>query len=263
MIVRQTWDNLPSNELGLERCDDIADVAGKLCQQWDDRFILGHTDLLDHYLNGKIGLQIRFSCLGFEPHKYFASFNGPSQGDLVLPAMLDGDSWREIKITIPSADEKPCHDEKPVLVGVVELLQNPEGVCLSGTASVERLELLDPCCRAGTHTLYHSPTTGFVSVYSGEDGKSALARGDKSASDNQLPNQMIKGRTLLIEDFADENIKLKRQGNLVHKNKREKSRLLVVMLRASGGVLVKVILQGLFKFEDLLIGPFDLSLASG
>ncbi len=150
-----------------------------------------------------------------------------------------------------------------MLIGIIEVLEHPKGMLVCGSSSMVRLHPLDDCMRVGGKALYHGTRSGFVSLGSLKDGKLILSRGLLLIKNNELTNQMVKGRPQLICDFTCKQEQLEgwvREAT-THRNESNYSRFEVTLYPNGVGVRFK---GNNISHEliEVLHGPFNLGIDS-
>lgn len=262
-LGRSTQNSLP--KLGFEGVEDAAYVARKLREKWDDRFVLGEGSLHEGYRSGKLDIRFLFRVIGVDDCQYQAVFyanRGARQdmrADLNVPFLdVVGIQLYTHILCAGCPEDSLRDDDQPMLIGVIQFMQHPKGIFLRGDSSLKRLEAVNSGPRASGNALYHGSRSGFVTVPRLEDGECAFVGRGFSVLLDQLPDQVIQGRTLLIEGFSKNDADLWRRGLTISKNEGQFARLGIVLSRYSIGVIIPECLNGLVEFVDMLVGPFDL-----
>jgi hypothetical protein len=248
--------NLP--ETDFEFIEHCADLGRKSREQWDNRLVLGRTDLIEHYRNGRLTIRLDFSLLGLEPRQHTAVFHGRPFGHIAESSGLHFDWRRKIELFDPGLKRGPRDDKQAVLIGVVQVMKHPEGVGLRGSASVKRLVRTDQILCGGRNSLYYSLSSGFESIACDEDREAAFVGGGIPSLFDKLPNQEIESGPLLLQDLPNKNADFWRERFAVGEDNGKPLKFGVVLGPNSLAVFLTEGLDGGLEIIDTFIGPFDL-----
>jgi hypothetical protein len=173
-----------------------------LREDWNDRLVLGTTDLLERYRAKKLGVHVHFQIIQQAEVAKFCAVLQYATGEQIHEVGLL--SVREEHAEMISRDETGWNQS--MLVGVVEVLQHPEGVLICGD-SVVGLVSLDEYMGAGGNALYHGRCSGYVFIPFLEDRKLPLFLG---CLIRQEVRDVIEGGSKLVSDFTSEQDKINR-----------------------------------------------------
>jgi hypothetical protein len=251
--------NLP--EIEHEIHQNARDAARQLREEWDNRLILGVTDLRERYKNGRLSLHLHLSCAGLETGQFCAFFDRPGpNGDWC--ALFDMDApIHKIQLNIPATDNGSSYEQQPMFVGIVEIRQNPEGIVLEIVPSMKRLQRLDECLGVTGDALYYGFSSGFITIPRPGNRKLGFlcGRGRTSCcADDQLVNRVIQGRPKLVENFSDDEAEAGRDGLNVGKPENQFSGIGVVFLNDFLGVVATKNFKIPLECIEVLFGPFNL-----
>lgn len=195
-----------STEFPRQSIDDGRDFGNRLRQEWDDELQLNTTDLLERYRAVKLGLHLHIRIGGREKIETCAVFKW--FGGIDQQVKLGVFPIREANpAVIPN--EEICGN-KSMLIGVVEIVQHPQGVLVCGSPSLAGLDTLNNCSGAFGDALYYGSASGFKFVKRLKNRKGTFPVGCLIVDDGQLPEQMIQGRPQLVCSFASNKTQLKR-----------------------------------------------------
>lgn len=242
--------------------NDAVYRATQLLHEWDNRFQLGATDLLERYRAFHLRLHLHFKIGVYGHGKQFcAMFQGLHAGAVKDRRSLDPASFTEMESPCP----KNSDGDHSVLVGVVQILKYPKGMLVYGTRSLVGLHPLDICAGEPGNVLYHGTSSGFVSCSGLENRKlSLMFRGSTVSLEAQGVNGMVKGRPQLMGRFTGKQHDIKRWLEWARRFRDNvdpatigiflNSRYIGVSLTEGDNISIELL--------EVLSGPFDLCAGS-
>jgi hypothetical protein len=148
-----------SRKLRDETLDNPSDIARHLREDWNDSLVLGTTDLLERYRAKKLGIHVHFQIIQQAEVTKFCAVLQYAAGEQIHEVGVLAISEEHAQM-VPR-DETAWNQS--VLVGVIEVMQHPEGVLVCGTPIVG-LITLDKCSGAPGNALYHGRCSGYKFV---------------------------------------------------------------------------------------------------
>jgi hypothetical protein len=242
------------SKLFTEPFGDIFDAADRARKEWDDRLILGVSDLRKRYGTYRLGLHVHIKVGQGDEGKLCVVFTALHDNKMNLDPL----SARDLDPDVIGND-KASGDEL-VFIGNIDAVQHPQGVLVRvfGTfASAVRLDAFNDCCRAGGHSLYFSSALGYVRVRSVKDRKLPAPFGcvlSKKKCD------VVKGGAQLVSDFTSEEHQWSRwlrEGSGCFGEEPDPASSVVSL--NSRGISASLEMRGPhLEVEEMLFGPFDL-----
>jgi hypothetical protein len=230
------------------------DTFGEKWSHWNN---LDGTNLVERYCAGQLALHLHMRVDVMESVQTCAVFkhipgSGPQDQIPIFPV---GEDYPTV---IPNPE---VYGYDSMLVGIIEILQHPQGVLVCGTPSMVRLHLLDDCLNVGGRSFYHGGRSGFVALGSLKDGELRFSRGLLIIDPEKLTNEMVESGTKLICNFTGEQDQLDRwisEARLLGKESNYSS--LEITLYSNG---IRARMAG-SRFTDkaieVLFGPFNLGM---
>jgi hypothetical protein len=256
------YNSFGLNEFGPKRINNPVDVGRQFRECWDSQIWLGENSLIDCYFAGKLKINLLFRIGCLDSKEFGAVFDGDGSIDCVSELKsFPFDIIRVHSHTYVSsrrADMRLSDNEKSVLVGVIQFLKHPEGIELRGGSSLKWLQLSNEFCGSGADSLYHSWRSGFITVRGGEYRKPTFGGRGFTVVCNQLPNEVIERRSLLIQRLSDGQTDFWGNWLAVVENGIKPLELGIVLSSDSVGVIFPECLEGILEITDMMIGPFDL-----
>ena len=241
--------SLQFGEIVEENIDDASNKIRQLTEAFNERFTLKNPRFAERYIKGRcdVHVHIRFSQLGLDPVDFCAVFHPQT----LASRDLDFNGRRSVN---HGGWAKPHCYEKPVLVYDVESVKGKKRI----VPSLVRLQFLDQAHRSIAGSVYFSPKLGFKVLSAFPDKELGLIIGSASIGVNELPRQMIQGRTQIVDNIASDGGESQRNC-VLDPNVNDPIAGLSINL---GNRRIRLTFEkGLdFRFEitDVLFGPVDL-----
>jgi hypothetical protein len=167
---------------------------------------LGTTNLLERYRAFKLGLHIHFrlTCGQVVESCAFFQWRGGIEDQIQIRHL----SMREDHATVIADNQ--ANGDHSMLVGIIDVVEHPQGILISGSPSMVWLHPLKDCLAGRGRSLYHGSRSGFIFLTSLKNGELPLSIGRLIVCQNELINQVVEGGAELISDFTSEQSKLDR-----------------------------------------------------
>ena len=257
------------NELADKGVNELAHLVKK----WNDRLTLQNLRLCERYLNNEIHIIVQLALTGTSGQAklcdYVAVFQYAdcvtrSKVERLLPNGIGPFDVRAVLTQPFTAVSQSVHhdashrgsanDEMSVLVDIIQLVDQPEGLA----PSIIRLGSVDEFFRARIDSLYLSQKLGFVFGRDIVNGELVRLARCSAVGLNELPNQMIEGGPQVVNGIADDAGKIVREFGQDFDPKDCASRLRVLLGNDSVTVGFAKGDKSLLKIVDVMFGPFDL-----
>lgn len=205
----------------------------------------------------------RYECGEFHPHIHFTVCKGLSDFMTCCRVFANAQQLCEIQLGSlfrPGADD----GQRPMLVKAVHIMEDQNGVVRTVPLgdSVVWLQRLDDCAGLITDSLYFSVEQGkFVGSRRPrvEDWKlnSIGISGSVPGLPQKLPDEIVKRRAIVMQDFADEYTKPGRDSLLTPEVLEFLDTLGIAFCDFTVSLFIQKTVNLDIKVLDVLIGPFE------
>ncbi len=175
----------------------------------------GRCPILERYLHGDISVHVHFRIRplrgDMEPRDWCLIFHRAIP-DLAKEDRARIGVWLEMnRVEVDSSDGPASLNDKPVLVGIPEIVEHVEDVSLAPVPSTVRLQPQDLCpsITADPKQMLVPGKPVKAALWNAvEDGKPVTTRslsGFLSVGEYELPDEVIEGRSQVVDNVPDEN----------------------------------------------------------
>lgn len=247
--------------------DDSINKARKLVEKWNDRLTMDNLRLCERYLKGEIeflvslyrepGHAAQFCAVikyagqsgsGSMPSNHEARNSSDALGRQFSHGFLGGPQTEAERI-----DAKCHHGQQPMFVNIVEFVEAPEIV----VPTLIRLERINDAYGARAHSLYLSRRIGFVFGSTLADGEVSVRATGLPVCVNQLPRQVVKAASQLVDCLSDQQ-REDHRGICMNMNSEHSLSGLRVILGQNAVWIGFAEGQDVgFQITDVAFGPFD------
>lgn len=247
----------------------------KLIERWNNRLRLDDPRFVERYVEGNLLLHLHVVA-GPDSEKLCAVLK---RDDSSIPECCEARSHdphsparnRAVRQWIARGTVDPQrmkHDgtaddiQGAMLIDSIKVVQPIEGGGLRALASLVRLQRLDECLGSGGRSLYFSSTAGFIFVRSLADWEAGIPIPSLPVRQNQLPDNMIKRASEIMDNLADQYAKpyggIFLDETTDHSVEFSRGTIRIWLTRESIGIESQKGLDFIVEVTDLLYGPFGL-----
>lgn len=225
----------------------------QLTEQWNDGLQLGVTNLCERYRKERLGVHLHFRGI----------LSGEGNGSDFCAVFHHLPTDIKInRIPRPAAEINGhlagidgTHGDDSMLIGIVNLIEHPQGMLIWGTP-LKRLGGLDDCSGSVGDALYHAVRAGFIFVAFNKNRKLPAPFGCLISQDK---DDMIQGGTQLVRNFTNEQAELDRWLSAAHVHSKDIQGTCVYVWLQPHRIGVTFKLGGIdCELIDVLFGPFNL-----
>jgi hypothetical protein len=254
------------SELTVEQLQRLDHCIAEGRKAWNERFDLSDPKFLERYLLGYSCIHAHFvyRAAELDAKNFCATFFSPDFS--IAPAF--GEQLEFVSLEIMPNDvhgvrnigKTEDHQEQFMFINVVKSMKDGKRV-VDGNRSMVRLQPLDDCLGASGNALYYSPANGiFIFLPRGADGKLNPESGRLMPFQDESPNQMIKPRSQMIDNFSAANCEFRRGIGWTKDTKNMLRSIIITVHPEIVAMTVNKSGDDLIEAIDVMVGPLNLRL---
>jgi hypothetical protein len=237
----------------LDICEDVRNRRQEL------RSLHGRISLAKLYVSSEVVVHVHVRTAGPLVEGELSDFCATFKASPRVDAEVVEDESPHVTEAEPleMQDGTDCLND-PVFVGVVNVVESPQGMRFRLIPSTIRLQPLDECFLTRREVLNECASVVPILITNRENREGRFVVGRAGLEECQLPNELVEGRTQVVGDFPDDDAPLLGRGSVNLSPQDALVCLSIVVREDSVGFSLKEPLNLLLKGFEVHTRPTNL-----